>query len=117
MQVGGMDDGFQMHHPSSYRSDSSGARGILQRQGVGRVRHLSCKNLWLQNLTSSGDIKLACVAGAHNPADIGTKRLTSSRLRSLMAMLVTCLLVQLKVLMIQDAFTPKRQNLMSIVSA
>ena len=26
-------------------TDSSGARGILQRQGVGRVRHLSCRVL------------------------------------------------------------------------
>ena len=31
-------------------TDSSGAKGILQRQGVGRLRHLSCRVLWLQNL-------------------------------------------------------------------
>ena len=30
--------------------DSSAARGILQRQGVGRVRHMSCRILWLQEL-------------------------------------------------------------------
>ena len=67
--------------------DSSAARGIIQRQGVGRVRHLSCRVLWLQSLVADGTIKLACVAGASNPADIGTKRLPSSRLRSLMSML------------------------------
>ena len=67
--------------------DSLAARGIIQRQGVGRVRHLSCRVLWLQSLVANGTIKLACVAGATNPADIGTKRLPSSRLRSLMSML------------------------------
>ena len=67
--------------------DSSAARGIIQRQGVGRVRHLSCRVLWLQSLVADGTIKLACVAGASNPANIGTKRLPSSRLRSLMSML------------------------------
>ena len=67
--------------------DSSAARGIIQRKGVGKVRHLSCRVLWLQSLVADGTIKLACVAGASNPADIGTKRLPSSRLRSLMSML------------------------------
>ena len=48
---------------------------------------MSCRVLWLQSLVADGTIKLACVAGASNPADIGTKRLPSSRLRSLMSML------------------------------
>ena len=67
--------------------DISAAKGTIQRQGVGRVRHLSCRVLWLQSLVANGTIKLAYVAGATNPADIGTKRLPSSRLRSLMSML------------------------------
>ena len=29
-------------------TDRSGARGFLQRKGVGRLRHLSCRVLWLQ---------------------------------------------------------------------
>ena len=28
-------------------TDSSDAKGILQRRGVGRLRHLSCRILWL----------------------------------------------------------------------
>ena len=63
---------------------SSGARGILQRQGVGRMRHCSCCILWLQQLISDGVIRLGVVAGSTNPADIGTKRLPNGRLRSLM---------------------------------
>ena len=68
-------------------TDSSGARGILQRQRVGRVRHLSCRILWLQDLICNGSIKLCTIAGAMNPADIGTKRLPASRMRSLMSLL------------------------------
>ena len=68
-------------------TDSSGARGILQRQGVGRLRHLSCRVLWLQALIASGTIRLCSVSGHVNPADIGTKRLSAARLRSLMAVL------------------------------
>ena len=36
--------------------DSSAARGILPRQGVGRIRHLSCRVLWLQTLVKLGRI-------------------------------------------------------------
>ena len=65
-------------------TDSSGARGMIQRQGVGRVRHLSCRVLWLQDLVAAGQIKLSSIAGFRNPADIGTKRLPCNRLRTLM---------------------------------
>ena len=68
-------------------TDSSGARGILQRQEVGRVRHLSCRILWLQEYINSDQIKLSTVAGSCNPADIGTRRLPCARLRSLMCLL------------------------------
>eukprot|EP00435_Cladocopium_sp_Y103_P034780 s2111_g9.t1 len=68
-------------------TDSSGTRGILQRQGVGRVRHLSCRILWLQDLICNGVIKLCAIAGAMNPADIGTKRLPANRMRSFMGLL------------------------------
>ena len=65
-------------------TDSSGARGMIQRQGVGRVRHLSCRVLWLQDLVAAGQIKLSTIAGSLNPADIGTKRLPCNRLKTLM---------------------------------
>jgi len=67
--------------------DSSAARGILLCQGVGRVRHLSCRILWLQDHINGGYMRLAAIAGSLNPADIGTKRLPSGRLKSLRALL------------------------------
>ena len=77
-----MDDRFQGDNPFAYRQ-FRGKRDT-QRQGVGRVRYLSCRILWLQQLISDGVIRLGVVAGSTNPADIGTKRLPNGRLRSLM---------------------------------
>ena len=68
-------------------ADSSAARGILLRQGVGRVRHLSCRILWLQDHINGGHMRLAAIAGSLSPADIGTRRLPSGRLKSLVALL------------------------------
>lgn len=36
---------------------SSGAKSILQREGVGRLRYLSCRILWLQNVVGNGGLK------------------------------------------------------------
>eukprot|EP00434_Breviolum_minutum_P037111 symbB.v1.2.032893.t1/scaffold4013.1/size46388/4 len=66
--------------------DSSAARGILQRQGVGRVRHMSCRILWFQELLKLPERKhrVSPVAGNLNVSDIGTKRLPKHRLEQLM---------------------------------
>ena len=64
--------------------DSSAARGILSRRGVGRLRHLSCRVLWLQDLVGEKLLMVKAVLGAINPSDIATKRLSISRLESLL---------------------------------
>ena len=64
--------------------DSSAARGILSRRGVGRLRHLSCRVLWLQNLVGEKLLMVKAVLGAINPSDIATERLSISRLESLL---------------------------------
>ena len=81
-------------------SDSSAARGILRRQGVGRIRHLSCSiSAFLVTKScqrSSRDFKtfevdvsipimahdVAAVSGLKNAADLGTKRVGKKRLSS-----------------------------------
>ena len=63
--------------------DSAAARGIRARQGVGRIRHLSCRILWLQQLvkqrgkvvpTVDGDPELfhvvSGVSGSNNISDL-----------------------------------------------
>ena len=52
-------------------------------EGVGRLRHLSCRILWMQDLVMEKRLLVRSVMGALNPADIATKRLSAARLESL----------------------------------
>ena len=54
-------------------SDATAAIGIARRKGLGRIRHLDCTDLWIQDTIRSGRITLDKVLGANNPADILTK--------------------------------------------
>ena len=56
--------------------DASAALGILQRRGVGKVRHLDVGALWLQEREAQKRIRLEKVHGEKNPADLGTKYLS-----------------------------------------
>ena len=53
--------------------DSSAAIGICRRTGVGRVRHLDTRLLWIQELVRDGQLHVVKVAGTSNPADLMTK--------------------------------------------
>ena len=64
--------------------DSAAARGIMARCGVGKIRHLSCRCLWLQALVAAKDLVVSPVSGTKNPADLGTKHLSPHRMLGLM---------------------------------
>ena len=64
--------------------DSSSGRQVWMRTGVGRIRHLSCRVLWVQQAVASGEVIVRHIAGQLNPADINTKLLSQSRMRFLM---------------------------------
>ena len=59
--------------------DSSAARGIFQRQGVGRVRHLEAKCLWAQDALKQKKFEIKAVSTHENVADMGTKALPVSK--------------------------------------
>ena len=59
--------------------DSSAARGVFQRQGVGRIRHLEVKSLWVQEALQRKLFRLHAVPSSDNTADFGTKALTIER--------------------------------------
>ena len=54
-------------------TDSSACKGVCNRAGVGRIRHMEVPLLWLQGKVRRGDVTLAKVAGVDNPADLMTK--------------------------------------------
>jgi hypothetical protein len=61
--------------PLCLYTDSSAARCFAARRGVGRMRHLEVRHLWLQEEVNSHRVQLRKVAGEANPADLMTKYL------------------------------------------
>ena len=56
-------------------TDSSAARGIIHRAGLGKLRHLETGYLWLQAAVKAKRLQVRKVLGAENPADLFTKHL------------------------------------------
>ena len=53
--------------------DSTAAKSMASRMGLGRVRHLEVRFLWLQEVVRAGRVALRKIAGEQNPADAFTK--------------------------------------------
>jgi hypothetical protein len=56
-------------------SDASAGRSMSFRKGLGKVRHMDTKFLWIQDLVKNGRSRVLKVKGTSNPADVGTKHL------------------------------------------
>jgi hypothetical protein len=59
--------------------DSSAAIGMSSRTGVGKVRHIQTRWLWVQDAVRDKLIKLEKIRGEDNLADLGTKALDATR--------------------------------------
>ena len=57
-------------------TDSSACKGMCNRDGLGKIRHLDLQFLWLQQAVRQGRIAMRRIAGVHNPADLMTKHLS-----------------------------------------
>jgi len=67
------DIGYQL--PLRLWTDSSAAVGICSRQGLGKLRHLECTSLWIQQRIRLCELEVRKIAGEVNPADLYTKHL------------------------------------------
>ena len=67
-----------LHVSVTLYSDSSAARGIIHRAGLGKLRHLETGYLWLQAAVAKKRLQVRKVNGAGNPADLFTKYLTNA---------------------------------------
>ena len=65
------------------RSDSSAARSLAQRVGIGRSRHIAANMLWIQQKVVEKLLKICPIGKAFNPADTGTKCLSKARMKGL----------------------------------
>ena len=54
-------------------TDSSAAKSFASQRGLGRMRHLAAKGLWIQEEICRSRLKLEKIAGTENPADVLTK--------------------------------------------
>ena len=58
-------------------TDPSAAVGIVGRQGLGKLRHVECASLWVQQRARRREFALHEIDGTKNPADLFTKYLDS----------------------------------------
>ncbi len=59
-------------------TDSSAGKTIALRKSCGKVRHLDTKQLYIQDVTASGRLRVLKCRGGDNLADMGTKPLARS---------------------------------------
>ena len=66
--------------------DATAAMGILNRSGVGNLRHLSTRILWTQQRVAMGEIVIKKVNTLWNVSDLGTKGLSRERMLLLLVL-------------------------------
>ena len=54
-------------------TDSNAAKSFVCRRGLGKMRHIEIRDLWLQKEVREGRLKVVKVKGRENPADLMTK--------------------------------------------
>ena len=60
--------------------DAQATLGIINRQALGKVRHVEVQNLWLQEATKRGKIMVPKVDSKSNMADLMTKPLSAAEI-------------------------------------
>jgi len=68
-----------------WHCDSSSARALSKKLGVGRVKHIAIHTLWLQELVARKILEPVVVASLENKADMGSKYIGGARLATLRA--------------------------------
>lgn len=70
-------NGFGLDLPAATHIDTSAALAIIRRQGLGKLRHIDARWLWIQDKAEVGDIHTKKVDGKQNPADLPTEHLAA----------------------------------------
>ena len=69
-----------MYPSITLKSDATAAIGIVQRLGLGRVRHLAVSDLWVQQKIRAKELDIEKVDGLNNPSDLMTKSMDRARI-------------------------------------
>ena len=65
-------------------TDSSAAKGISSRRGLGKVRHIELNQLWLQDQVARGKVSVRKIRGEDNISDSLTKHSNQERIKQTM---------------------------------
>ena len=65
--------------------DSSAAKAMASRVGLGKTRHIEVLYLWVQDVVKNLWVKLKKIPGEINPSDILTKPKTQEEMSALMS--------------------------------
>ena len=68
-------------------TDSSAAKSFVSRRGLGRMRHLEIRDLWLQKEVRDGKLEVSKICGSQNPADLMTKILSMREIEDRLSMM------------------------------
>jgi hypothetical protein len=66
-------------------TDSDTGRSVASRRGLGRLKHVELRFLWVQEIVKSGRLRLMRVKGTENIADHLTKSITGGEMARMMA--------------------------------
>ena len=61
-------------------TDATTGKSIATRRGLGKVRHISANNLWIQENVSNGVISIVKIKNQLNPDDLLTKHLSKAEI-------------------------------------
>ena len=64
-------------------TDATAAIGVCKRRGLGKIRHLSAADLWIQERLRAGEFKLDKVLGSQSPSGCVSKCLDRPTLQRL----------------------------------
>ena len=64
--------------------DSSAAKSVASRTGIGRIRHLEVRFLWLQEVVKQRKVEIKKIKGLDNPADVLTKPLPGAKVEEVL---------------------------------
>ena len=83
--------GMAISEPLLLYTDSAAAKTFVSKRGLGDMRHLELRHLWLQREANGGQIAVGKVLGTENPADLLTKFLSKQDIADRLSRLSLCL--------------------------
>ena len=82
--ISGVFKDLGVHYDITLYTDSSAAKGISSRRGLGKVRHIELNELWLQEQVARGRVAVRKIRGEDNFSDSLTKHSNHERIRQTM---------------------------------